>query len=140
MKLLHQGFFFFNFLMFANWLHMLGGGGIVHDQCDFFIGIIGTLHYFELRFWHLRKNLGSIKWKCKNLRCMVNGLHGFLPCKKTNNPFYVYVGELANMWWFLYKMWWCNNFQLMTCTSEVFSSLTISYCGYTINSSINIDG
>jgi hypothetical protein len=47
--------FFFNFSMFASWLHMLGGGGIIDNRCDFFLGIVGTLHYFELGFWHPRK-------------------------------------------------------------------------------------
>jgi len=45
----------------ASWLHMLGGRGTFGNQCDFFIGIVGTLHYFELGFWHPRKQLGSIK-------------------------------------------------------------------------------
>jgi hypothetical protein len=46
---------FFNFLMFASWLHMLGGGGTIDNWCDFFLGTIGTLYYFELGFWHPRK-------------------------------------------------------------------------------------
>jgi hypothetical protein len=47
--------------MSASWLHMLGGRGTFGSQCDFFIGIVNTLHYFELGFWHPRKQLGSIK-------------------------------------------------------------------------------
>jgi hypothetical protein len=50
--------FFFNFSVFASWLHMLGGGQIVGNQCEFFKGTVGTLHYFELRFWHSRKKFG----------------------------------------------------------------------------------
>jgi hypothetical protein len=44
------GVLFFNFLVFTNWLHILGGGGTIGNQCDFFIGIVGMLHYFELGF------------------------------------------------------------------------------------------
>jgi hypothetical protein len=40
---------------------MFGGGDIVGNQYDFFIGIVITLHYFELGFWHPRKKSGSIK-------------------------------------------------------------------------------
>jgi hypothetical protein len=36
----------------------LGGGGIVGNWCDFFIGIIGTFHYFELGLWHPINKLG----------------------------------------------------------------------------------
>jgi hypothetical protein len=42
--------FFFNFLVSTSWLHMLGGGGTIGNQCEFLIGTIGMLHYFELGF------------------------------------------------------------------------------------------
>jgi hypothetical protein len=84
---------------------MLGGGGIIGNQRDFFIETVGMLYYFELIFSHERKKLGSIKWQYKKLACMVNGLHGFFSYKKVGNPFYIYVNELANMSRFLYNMW-----------------------------------
>jgi hypothetical protein len=37
-------FFFFNFSVFASWLHMLGGGEIVGNRREFFKDTVGTLH------------------------------------------------------------------------------------------------
>ncbi len=49
--------------------------------------------------------MGSIKWQYKKLRCVINGLHGFLPCKRIGNSLCIHVGELANMSKFLSSMW-----------------------------------
>jgi hypothetical protein len=43
-----QGFFFKFPSVYKLATHMLGGGGTIDNQCDFFISEVGTLHYFEL--------------------------------------------------------------------------------------------
>ncbi len=51
-------FFFFQFHGLCKLATHLGGGDIVGNWCDFFIGIIGTFHYFELGLRHPRNKLG----------------------------------------------------------------------------------
>ncbi len=36
---------------------------------------------------------------------MINGLHGFFPCKKFDNSFCIHISELVYMFRFLYNMW-----------------------------------
>ncbi len=89
---------FVNFpTVFASYLHMFGLRRHYWQLVWFFHMYNWHLALFWTRILAPKKKLGSIKWWYKKLGCMVNGLHGFLPCKRIDNPFCIHVGELVNM-------------------------------------------